>query len=472
MKEDFMINRRTTMASDPHRPQYHFLPPTNWMNDPNGLIQWKGQYHLFYQHNPTGPLWGNMHWGHAISDDLIHWRDMPIALAPTPGGADESGCFSGCAVVNDLPTLIYTATAGANNEIQTQMIATSADDLLTWDKRPTPVIDQVPSEAGQTRDFRDPFVWKENDTWYMVIGSRIQDVGGVIFIYRSPDLINWEYLNPLLIGDTKHNGFSWECPNFFKLGDRWVLIISAHLGTETGTSLYFIGTYENYRFTPEYEGVFDHASMYAPLTFTDDQDRRLLVGWLRDPRTDDQKRSAGWSGVQSIPRILSLDAKHRLNMVVVPELESIREKHHFGGTGVPSDVTTLLLPHARLDVVATFDPSRGACGISLAFASDSSERCEITYEAADQCLTVRNVNANGKPTNSNREWRIVHALDDAEPLELRILLDGSVMEILANSRTSLSNRIYPSQVAETLVQTQNAQALDIWEMPSIWNTES
>jgi beta-fructofuranosidase len=159
-------------------------------------------------------------------------------------------------------------------------------------------------------------------------------------------------------------------------------------------------------------------------------------------------------------------------MVVVPELESIREKHHFGGTGVPSDVTTLLLPHARLDVVATFDPSRGACGISLAFASDSSERCEITYEAADQCLTVRNVNANGKPTNSNREWRIVHALDDAEPLELRILLDGSVMEILANSRTSLSNRIYPSQVAETLVQAQNAQALDIWEMPSIWNTES
>jgi len=117
MKEDFMINRRTTMASDPHRPQYHFLPPANWMNDPNGLIQWKGQYHLFYQHNPTEPLWGNMHWGHAISDDLIHWRDLPIALAPTPGGADETGCFSGCAVVNDLPTLMYTATAGADNEI-------------------------------------------------------------------------------------------------------------------------------------------------------------------------------------------------------------------------------------------------------------------------------------------------------------------------------------------------------------------
>jgi beta-fructofuranosidase len=279
-------------------------------------------------------------------------------------------------------------------------------------------------------------------------------------------------LNPLLIGDTKHNGFSWECPNFFKLGDRWVLIISAHLGTETGTSLYFIGTYENYRFTPELEGVFDHATMYAPLTFTDDQDRRLLVGWLRDPRTDDQKRSAGWSGVQSIPRILSLDTKHRLNMVVVPELESIRGKHHFGDTRAPSDVTTLLLPHARLDVVATFDPSRGACGISFAFVSDGSEKCAITYEAADHCLTVRNVNANGKSTNSNREWRIVHALDDGEPLELRILLDGSVMEILANSRTSLSNRIYPSRVTETLVQAQNAQALDIWEMHSIWNTDS
>src|SRR5215213_10374425 len=87
---------RSLLAADPHRPQYHFLPPSNWMNDPNGIIQWKGQFHLFYQYNPIGPLWGNMHWGHATSPDLIHWSDKPIALAPTLGGPDATGCFSGC----------------------------------------------------------------------------------------------------------------------------------------------------------------------------------------------------------------------------------------------------------------------------------------------------------------------------------------------------------------------------------------
>ncbi len=466
-----MTNSRTLFASDLHRPRYHFLPPSNWMNDPNGVIQWKGLYHLFYQHNPTEPLWGNMHWGHAVSDDLIHWRDLPIALAPTPNGADESGCFSGCAVVNGVPTLVYTATAGTRNEVQTQVIATSEDDLLTWKKRSTPVIGDVPPETSQTSDFRDPFVWKEGDTWYMVVGSRIKDVGGVVFLYHSADLVSWEYLSPLLVGDIKRNGVIWECPNFFKLGERWVLIISSHLGNETGTVLYFVGTYENHRFSPEYEGVFDHASLYAPLSFVDDKDRRVLFGWLREPRTDDQLRRAGWSGVQAIPRVLSLDAHNRLNMAVVPELESIRGTHYPADAKVLSGDVTLRLPGVSLDIIAGFDPSRGHCGISFAFASDQSERCEISYDAADQCLRVRNVNAHGKPAHSNRVWEIRHMLDDGESLKLRILLDGSVMEIIANDRTSLSNRIYPSQVSETIVRAENAQTLDVWEMPSIWNAQ-
>src|SRR5688572_12844442 len=122
-----------------HRPQYHFLPPANWMNDPNGLIQWQGQYHMFYQYNPNGPFHGTIHWGHAISSDLVHWEHLPIALAPTPGGPDEDGCWSGCAVDDGgVPTFIYS---GARNRVERACLATSSDGLLTWEKYPgNPII--------------------------------------------------------------------------------------------------------------------------------------------------------------------------------------------------------------------------------------------------------------------------------------------------------------------------------------------
>ncbi|MBN2309561.1 MAG: glycoside hydrolase family 32 protein, partial [Candidatus Hydrogenedentes bacterium] len=177
------------------------------MNDPNGLIQWKGQYHLFYQHNPGEAVWGNMHWGHAVSADLIHWRHLPIALAPEPDGPDAFGVFSGCAVDNDgIPTLVYTGVAPP----ETQCIATGSDDLVTWTKyEGNPVIAGPPDEFEVT-GFRDPKVWRDGDTWDMVVGSGIEGKGGAVLLYRSPDLINWTYLRPLHIGDADKTGPMWE----------------------------------------------------------------------------------------------------------------------------------------------------------------------------------------------------------------------------------------------------------------------
>src|ERR1043165_6462585 len=131
---------RNLLAGDRHRPQYHFLPPSNWMNDPNGLIQWKGQYHLFYQYNPHAPVWGSIHWGHAVSPDLVHWRDLPIALAPTPGTPDEYGVFSGCAVdAGGVATVVYTGVRKPPGlaRVERPCLATSKDDdLVNWVKHP------------------------------------------------------------------------------------------------------------------------------------------------------------------------------------------------------------------------------------------------------------------------------------------------------------------------------------------------
>ncbi len=466
---------RKLLAKDPHRPRFHFLPPRHWMNDPNGLIHWNGKVHLFYQYNPNGAFWGDLHWGHAVSPDMVHWTDLPIALAPLPGGPDEAGVFSGCAVNHDgVPTIIYTGTRGIKNEIQTQCLATSSDNLMTWHKHPgNPVISKVPAEARQTRDFRDPFVWKEGDSWYMVVGSRVADVGGVIFLYRSPNLVDWEYLNPLFSGAIERNGVIWECPNFFKLGDSWVLIVSSHLGNATGSVLYWVGSYANHRFTPEVEGILDHGELYAPLSFVDDKDRRVLFGWIRESRPVEAQKQASWSGVQSIPRVLGLDSHKRLTMVPVPEIEALRGAHRHYGPEDLSQNTALDIAGTSLDILAEFTPaSSGTYGLSVACSPDRKERADIEYDATRKRLTVRRASSRTSDSEAGNVHTATHVLEAGEPLILRILLDGSVIETIANGRTSVTSRIYPIRTDGNQVQMYGAgghlNSLDIWEMRSIW----
>src|SRR5664279_4231135 len=188
---DGMVSQ-AKLAADPLRPQFHLLPTRNWMNDPNGPIYWKGQYHMFFQYNPNAAVWGDMHWDHAISPDMVRWKHLPVALAPTPGGADKDGCFTG-SMVDDkgVPTILYT---GVNPEVQ--CLATSRDPLLrSWDKVAKAVI-PTPPTGMQVVGFRDPCPWREGDWWYMGIGSGIKKKGGMVLLYRSKDLRDWEYLHP------------------------------------------------------------------------------------------------------------------------------------------------------------------------------------------------------------------------------------------------------------------------------------
>lgn len=464
---------RQAFSEDFHRPQYHFLPPSNWMNDPNGLLFWKGQTHIFYQHNPFGPLWGNMSWGHAVSDDLIHWRDLPIAIRPTPGGPDEYGCYSGSAVDNDgTPTLIYTGTRDKAN-IQVQCIATSDDDMITWQKHPqNPVISEVPAIANQTRDFRDPYVWREDDGWYMVVGSRIEGKAGVIFLYRSQNLVDWEYLNPLLEGTEERYGLMWECPNFFKLGDKWVLIISSHTGHSTDTVHYFVGDFVDHHFVPDYVDVLDYGTLYAPLTYVDGQDRRILFGWLRENRSDRDQSFAGWSGVQSIPRVLTLDDQNRLHMQPVPELASVRGEH-FHYTASTIDESQVITASHHVDIEATYSPdASGSFGITVLGAPDGDECTRVVYDSDRQQLMVYTLTTETNGAISTHTRAAVHLLADGEALTLRILLDGSVLEVIANERTSLTARVYPHHQSQQQVRLYGPAtaltSLDIWEMPSIW----
>ena len=459
---------RTLLGADPHRPNYHFLPPSNWMNDPNGLIQWQGQYHLFYQYNPFAPVWGAIHWGHAVSEDLVQWRDLPIALAPTPGSVDEFGVFSGCAFDNDrVPTILYTGVRKSADgpRIELPCLATSADDdLVTWQKYPGNPVIAAPPPGFDLLGFRDHGVWKEDGVWYQVIGSGIRGVGGTVFLYRSADLVHWEYVHPICTGDRNQTGDIWECPDLFRLGDRHVLMVSPIPLRKT---LYFVGSFREHRFEAQQQGVVDDGGyFYAPQSFTDDRGRRIMFGWLWEGRDESAQHAAGWAGVMSLPRVLLPRSDGALGVQPAPELRSLRRRH----------TTKLEVQGAALEIAAEFLPSQASqYGLKVRCAPDGSEETLITYDPPTGLLSIDREHSS-LDTSVHREPHGTHIeLADGENLTLQVFVDHSVVEVYANSRACLTTRIYPTRAdslgVELLALGGPAQLhkLDVWEMASIWD---
>ncbi len=463
---------RQQLASDPHRPHYHFLPPANWMNDPNGLIHWRGQYHLFYQYNPAAPTWGNIHWGHAVSDDLVHWADLPIALAPTPGGPDKDGCWSGVAIDNGgVPTLLYT---GVSPEVQ--CIATGSQDLVTWEKYSVNPVLASPPDHLDVVGFRDPCVWQDNGTWYMTLGTGIRGVGGAVLLYSSTDLRRWDYVSVLLSGDKNATGEMWECPSFFPLGDKYVLLISVL--PRAGT-YYFIGSFDGERFTPEHQGTLDFGvHFFAPQTFLDAAGRRIMIGWLWEGRSEEAQQSAGWAGVQSLPRQLTLYGSGRLGIEPVPELRTLRGEHSHQAGGALSPAADLDLRNVRgncLEIIAEFEPGTAeTVGLKVLCSPDGKEETWITYSPQTGQLAIdRSRSSISEDVHRNMNSGEMRLAED-ETLKLHVFLDRSVIEIFANGRASLSSRVYPSRSDSVHTKlfarggNANLRTLDAWVMQPIW----
>jgi beta-fructofuranosidase len=466
-------HERQRLAHDPQRPGYHFLPPANWMNDPNGLSQWDGQYHLFYQYNPLAARWGVIHWGHAVSDDLVHWADLPIALSPTPGGPDADGCWSGCIFNNDgVPTMLYTGVRGT---AQRPCLATSDDGLLTWHKYPgNPVIAEPPADVDQN-DFRDHCVWQAGDNWYQVIGGKIDGVGGAALLYRSRDLIEWEYMHPLCVGDQAETGMIWECPDFFPLGDKHVLLISPIPLRKT---IYLVGTYANDRFTPERVGVVDAGGhFYAPQSMCDTQGRRLLWGWLWEGREEQAQLAAGWAGVMSLPRVLALLPDGAVGFAPAPELEMLRA-HSWSWRDLQlTPATAHVLAEVQsdtLEIMAEFAPNDAtAYGIDVRCSADRAERTRIVYDRVRRRLEIDRRRSSASAADQHDLYGDTLTLEDGEPLTLRAFVDHSVLEVFANGRLCLTSRVYPSETSLGVAlfaqgSSVHVSAINVWNMRSIW----
>ena len=479
-----VVPEATEQSPDPLRPIYHFLPPANWLNDPNGFIQWRGRYHLFYQHNPAGPFHGDIHWGHAASADLVRWEHRPVALAPTPGGPDAGGCWSGTAVdAGGRPMVFYTGVFP-----QTVCAALGSDDLDTWAKHPAnPLIAAPPPGFGsQTGDFRDPFVWREGEVWWLVIGSRVAGGGGAVLLYRSADLLAWEYVAPLLVGQATPDaplwtGTVWECPNLFPLGGRHVLVVSFqnHDSGQLLYSGYMLGDFVDGRFTGGPFRPLEYGeTLYAPQVTIDASGRVVLIGWLKEGRDGAAQRAAGWSGVMSLPRLLSLGDDDTLRFRPAPALAELRGEHVHVEPRLfrPGDANPLAaLRGGSLEIDAVLEPA-GATAFGLAWCEpgcDPLAAVGCTSLRGDVAAGTITIETDSLPRNSvSKAWHTAPL--PAGPVRLRVYIDRSVVEVFVDDRAVLSGRCYPAQPEGMGVVlwaeggAVRVAALDGWQMGSIW----
>ena len=452
--------------ADPTRPVYHFLPPAFWMNDPNGPILHNGWYHLFYQHNPYGDEWGFMHWGHARSRDLVHWEHLPIALAPSYELGEEH-VFSGCAWRNGdgEPLLFYTSVKSGPKESRPpneQWAARPLDpELITWEKHPANPILALETHGGPAfdREWRDPFIFEEAGRTFMVLGGDFDNVAGV-GLYEAADnsLLRWNYCG-LLVQTTKDKLRFYECPNFFKVGNKWMLITSPYKTLE-----YMVGDFDvnTLKFTVEHEGILDPGVSDVPnfyasnILFDGDaaNPRCILLGWARG-----FAKEHGWNGTLALPRVLTIGEDGHPRQQPIPELKQLRGKGiDFGEQmvyGYGEIDYSLAAPSAEVEATLKLDGS-GDVGIRV------NRKLMVRYQAAN----------GGKLTVLDNE--IPFALGSDGLLKLQIFIDRSTLELFVNDGKVAVTRIIDTPTDRCVLKFYtdgtrcDVQSLKVWEMKSIW----
>ncbi|WP_340371586.1 sucrose-6-phosphate hydrolase [Peribacillus sp. FSL E2-0218] len=468
--------------NDRYRLGYHIMAPANWINDPNGLVYYKGEYHVFYQHNPLDENWGPMHWGHVKSKDLVHWEHLPIAL--TPGDAcDTDGCFSGSAVDNDGElTLVYTGHHYTDKEkdifYQNQNIAVSKDGITFEKASENPVIDHPPADSAH--HFRDPKVWKHDDTWYMVLGNATQDKVGRAILYRSPDLRHWDYRGVLAQSDGTL-GYMWECPDFFELNGKHILMISPQGIEAEGDAYnnlfqtgYLVGDYD-YDTNEFSHGPFtelDHGhDFYAVQTLLDDEGRRVAIGWMDMWESNMPTKADGWCGALTLPREITLGDQLEILMNPVEEITLLRETEHNECKKRPILENYLIdTKEDLIEVKAVFDlTDANARSVGLKVRGVEQEELILSYDVEEGQLTL-DCSKFGKMKDGVRKA----PLNAKDLLSLRIFLDRSSIEVFANNgQTSMTSRIYPKEerLGIELFTVNGAVQIDeltYWTLQDTW----
>ncbi|MDE0192847.1 MAG: glycoside hydrolase family 32 protein [Gammaproteobacteria bacterium] len=482
-----LARSRTFLASHRHRPVYHYVNPEGTLNDPNGLCRWQGRWHLFYQAYP--PEDPRQHWGHAVSEDLIHWRDLPYCIYPDP----ERCCFSGATLVEDNRVIaMYHGTKAGN------MVAVSSDPLLlNWSKvGDAPVIPMAgPDDPPLPYRVFDPCIWRQGDHYYSLSAGQVPDGPGgtpvtADFLFRSEDLQHWEYLHPFteddrftLVGD------DGACPYFWPIGDKHVLLFFSHMSG----GQYLLGDYDTSRqkLVVTGAGKFNMGpvkpnGVHAPSATPDGRD--VVVIFNMNPG----KPSSGWNQIMSLPRRLSLGEGDELLQQPVEAVASCR-RSRLGGKPqqLPANREVVLddLSGDALEIRAVIAPDEASMvELNVLRSPNREEFTRIAFYRdrgyRDTVLRRRHIgslitldtsySSSASDVLSRAPETAPVRLDPEEPLELRVFVDKSIVEAFVNGKQCVAARVYPDRADSKGISFRSQgmaseiTELDVWEMGSIY----
>ncbi len=496
-----------TTYAERYRPQYHFTPAANWMNDPNGLVFRDGEWHLFYQYNPFGNTWGHMSWGHAVSPDLVHWRHLPVAIPE----ADGVMAFSGSAVVDGkntsgfgqegTPPLVAIYT-GARDKSQAQYLAYSTDRGRTWTRHAGPVLDIGSAE------FRDPkvFWYAPEQKWVMVVSLATEHK---VRLYSSPDLKRWTQLSEF--GPAAATGGVWECPDLFELpvdgnakDTRWVLVVNLNPGGVAGGSgaQYFVGRFDGTRFTADEAtpptadaaatGVrwADYGKdFYAAVSWSDvprADGRRIWVGWMNNWQYGNEIPTAPWRSAQSLPRMVALKTTSegiRLVQEPVRELQQLRgARRQIEARAIPAGSTSLAaqgIAGKALEIAAEFEVGTGAAGSAREFGlkvrTGNGEETVVGIDpTAGQLIVDRTRSGETRFDKAFSGRQTAPLVVENGRVRLRIFVDWSSVEVFSgDGQVVITDQIFPAPESDGVALyatggTARLVSLTAWPLASAW----
>jgi beta-fructofuranosidase len=467
---DQYIEKNKNTVNEKYKNKFHFTPQIGWINDPNGFSFFNGEYHLFYQFHPYDSVWGPMHWGHAKSTNLIHWTHLKTALSPCDS-IDDLGCFSGSAIEeNGKHILFYTGVIMEDmKQFQRQCIAIG--DGIKYKKQLEKHIiteSDLPEELVK-EDFRDPKVFKYKDMFHCIIGSKSKDQKGVVVLFLSKNMYDWEYRS-VFNKSTEVNGGVYECPDYFQLQDRDVLIVSpmnkapeVYNYYNNSSSIYKIGKYifEIGEFESQIESEIDCGfDFYAPQTLIDDRGRRIMIAWMqmwgRNYPTNDENHN--WCGSMTLPRVLTIIGD-KLYQYPVEEINNYRKSEFNLELDFCGEFTHKELNGKYVDLQIEFEfREHSIFGVKLYHGRE--EGTIFTFDTKNETVTFDRSKSGIKLQSNRNEMSNLNIRTSKITFDSKIIarfiLDNTSVEAFFNQgEKAMTGNIYSSYDSRKIVVFSN-----------------